>query len=140
MSDLREFLIQIRDHQSGIPRLVQDVHRKLTLEGLRRITMRTPVETGHAKINWQIGVGEMPQGVKGKRVRRKKGEPRADSNAAFAKVMAEEGPKVEQIPPFGVSFVTNNVEYIGDLEDGHSRQAPQGMMALSFAELAELKL
>jgi hypothetical protein len=35
-------------------------------------------------------------------------------------------------------FITNNLEYIEPLEDGHSDQAPQGMMAVNLQRYAQI--
>jgi hypothetical protein len=140
MSDVRRFILEIKGFCADVPKFVQENHRKLTLEGLRRIATRTPVDTGHARNNWQIGVGNMPEGIKGIRPKKKPGQPRADEAAVLAKVMAEEGPKAATIPPFGVSHITNNVKYIVYLENGSSKLAPGGMVSLSVEELSRLRL
>ena len=36
---------------------------------------------------------------------------------------------------FGIVWITNNVPYIEELENGSSSKAPEGMLAVTFAEL-----
>jgi len=42
------------------------------------------------------------------------------------------------LPAYQVVWISNNVDYIEELEHGHSWQAPHGMLAVTVAELREL--
>jgi hypothetical protein len=106
------------------PQRARLLHRRLTLEALTRIVRRTAVDTGRARGNWQTSVGA----------------PRTESviatSKAIAPVVAEGAAALRDLEPFGVTFISNNLVYIERLENGHSKQAPEGMVSVTLAELA----
>lgn len=77
----------------------------------------------------------------------KKDTPRDTGRAAAAWILTSDRPS-DKVPPEGnynltppqdpgesatyLYFIVNNVEYISVLEDGHSEQAPEGMVANAF--------
>jgi len=107
-----------------VPRLVQTAQRKICLDGLSKLVKRTPVDTGRARGNWQVGINQQPRGDTGRL------DPAGDSTIAGGNAA------IQQLPPFCICHITNNVDYILDLENGHSAQAPNGMLAVTFEELA----
>jgi hypothetical protein len=109
-----------------VPQKLVLFQKKLVLEALRRIVMKTPVDTGRARGNWQVTIAEPAEAqidVKDK-----------DGTAVIAAGMAA----IADLPPNMVVWISNNLDYIEALEDGHSGQAPQGMVALTIAELTEM--
>lgn len=98
----------------------------ISFEALRRVIMKTPVDTGRARGNWHIGInapGRGPDDVD-------KGGGGAVSRGARALAF---------LPPFPTVFISNNLPYIEALEDGHSRkQAPSGMVKVTIEELEKL--
>jgi len=107
-----------------VPRLVQTAQKKVCFDGARKLIKRTPVKHGRARGGWQVAIGNRPQG----QVERL--DPSGDATIAAANAV------IEKIVPFCVCHITNNVDYILDLENGHSAQAPNGMLAVTFEELA----
>lgn len=125
------------------------VVRKIVLDIGKSLVEKTPVGDasywkskppagyvgGHARANWSHSMG-------------------AVSTQEFSTIDKTGGVSIERISnslPMNaaghVHFIQNSVPYIQALEDGHSRQAPNGMVALTAAEfkdhvnkaLAELK-
>ena len=98
-------------------------HKKLAFDLFRKIILKTPVDTGRARGNWQMNVGTPLKNEK----------DTADRNGSgtvqngFANLLS--------LSPFQTIFITNNVQYIGSLENGRSRQAPKGMVKVSIAEV-----
>lgn len=126
-----------------VPELVKTIHQKITLEALTRLVSRTPVDTGRARGNWQVALGGRSQGevdVPGLLPRHDPPLASLPSLAVAGQAAIDAGQKVvESIQPFAVSHVTNNVAYILLLEDGGSKQCPpNGMLVLTFEELAEM--
>ena len=98
--------------------------QRAALEAATRVVLKTPVATGRARGSWQTveggpgaseGIGEDPSG-----------------SAAISQAAAA----VAAFSP-NVSFATvySNLEYMPALENGHSEQAPNGMVAVTVAEL-----
>lgn len=137
------------------------VHKKIHLEGLSRIVARTPVDKGVTRANWQSTLGSPATGTReafDPDSVKKQGITPAEVQTA---VIGDARSVIENIPPYSRSFITNNLEHILVLEeggfvpknpgpskdpregragevlvvDGYSKQAPQGMVAITFAEL-----
>src|SRR5690606_23664498 len=111
--------------------------------------MRTPVDSGRARGNWQVTIGTPASGV----------VPVSDKQGG--QTIAKGTETINAIPPFDVVWITNNMPYIEVLEyglfnppdpgpskdprpdrkgrvlvkDGYSQQAPQGMVGVTLAEL-----
>lgn len=100
-------------------------HRRLALDALGRLVDKTPVDTGRARGAWIVTTGK-PSTWK----------PREDEFIQPEVVQAKGAKALDVLLPFDVVYITNNVEYIEVLERGHSRQAPQGMLAGTIAELS----
>ena len=103
---------------------VTTVTRAIALEVFRRVILKTPVDTGRARGNWQCTISVPASSVADVE---DKGGGKAIAQAAD-EVMGWEPEKV-------VIFLTNNLPYIHRLEDGYSQQAPAGMVAVTLAEL-----
>lgn len=81
---------------------------------------------GHFRANWQLGVDAVPQGE----------IPGVDQTGE-----ATQGRIVASIPDEAagnVYWLANNTPYARRLEEGWSRQAPQGMVALTVVEYEQI--
>jgi hypothetical protein len=95
--------------------------RKVSIDLLADIIFRTPVDTGRARASWNIVNGAS-----------------ADMKVAPAL------PKVT-LPPISARnaaltdgheyIISNNLDYIQALENGHSKQAPSGMVRIAVASM-----
>lgn len=97
----------------------RDASVVLALTLHKKITEKTPVDTGRARANWFVA----------------EGAPRLDTTTAVSPVA----------PPAltgkSVIFITNSLPYIVPLEYGHSKQAAFGMVRVAIAEvMASLSL
>lgn len=123
-SNLNQFSKELRKFADSEREKVKTIQRWASLEILKRVVMRTPVDTGRARGGWQLTIGEPADG-----------EPeRLDKDGGS--VLAEEMVNLGGLKDFDVVFIGNNVNYIGYLEDGWSwRQAPRGMLRLTMMEI-----
>ena len=83
---------------------------------LSMLVEQTPVKTGLARGNWQIGVKVRPVGT----------IDRLDPDGDLGPL--EELGKLRGASPFSDIFIGNNLDYIDELENGSSGQAPEGIM------------
>jgi hypothetical protein len=83
---------------------------------LSMIVEQTPVLTGLARGNWQISIGAPPIGTTN----------RLDPDGSVTPF--EEISKLGGVSPFANVFIGNNLDYIDDLENGTSGQAPEGIV------------
>jgi len=142
-SDLDKFVLELNAFTDKVlPENLVLFHKKLSLQVLRGVVMRTPVDTGRARGNWQLGVEtvptgevtdfEKPQATSGE-AGKKKRRPQfnAVGKATFERGLAN----LAALKPFSVVFITNNVPYIEPLENGHSKQAPNGMVKVTLEQV-----
>lgn len=127
--------------------------RKITLDALAGCVNKTPVDTGRARANWQVSaltpiLTELDLGFtepvrvvgRGKAATKERKRNRTASNRFNAQQAARLALAAGEAAAYSVDRVTvmylsNNVNYIQYLENGSSRQAPQGMLRLTVQEL-----
>ncbi|KNY21590.1 hypothetical protein [Methylobacterium sp. ARG-1] len=98
------------------------VVRKVALDIGSRVVLRSPVDTGRFRANWQYGVGQ--------------------PNTATLETIDKSGQSSIQRIASGaatarlgdVIYVSNSLPYALRLEAGSSKQAPAGMVGLAVAD------
>jgi len=101
--------------------------RGLTLKLLRGFVLRTPVDTGFARNNWQVTRGSI--GNDAPYPANKSGDVAGRELSAINSIARIQDLKT-------IIYIWNAVKYIVPLETGHSRKAPEGMLRVTFAEIA----
>ena len=86
------------------------------------VILATPVDTGRARANWQIGIGS-PVIVE---------TPERDQ--AGATTIARNASKLAIGSRARTIFLSNNVDYIGDLNAGSSSQAPANFVEIAVQQ------
>jgi hypothetical protein len=98
------------------------VIRKIALDIFTRVILKSPVDTGRFRGNWQVAIESIPSGTLA--LDDKTG------TATIAKATATTlGLRAGQM----ITLV-NNLAYARALEYGHSKQAPAGMVRLTLQE------
>jgi hypothetical protein len=113
MGDLRDVIIGLDTAiRKSVVSLALDIHGELVES--------TPVDTGWARANWIPSVGTPVADVAG--------------NPGSANKSAADAGAAEVLRSNGKSpiYITNNVPYIGRLNDGSSAQAPKGFVQKSI--------
>lgn len=128
MSNVAQFNISLEKAATKIRGDMNKFYKQVCMEVLKRIVLRTPVQTGRARGNWQLEIGRPASGILD--VEGSKGEMTDLSvNSGIS--------KLRDIPPFSIVHVTNNVEYLFYLEyDRRSPQHPEGMVEVTLTEMA----
>lgn len=121
------FADEIGDFEKKALGRIRNFRRALAMKVFSRVILRTPVDTGRARANWQCTMGSPADGVL--EAEDKSG---AEAMARARDVSVGIGTDDRSI------FLTNNLPYIEALENGHSGQAPQGMVAITVAEFEGL--
>lgn len=98
------------------------VVRKTALELQSGMIERSPVDTGRFKSNWTCGVGAVNTDTSA--------APRTDAEGRTRTVL--EGWK-----PGQTIFLTNSLPYARRLENGWSKQSPNGMVRLTVQAYAQ---
>ena len=113
------------------------VSRKVALEIFGRVILKTPVDLGGARANWQASIGSPISGTLDTTDK--------DGSATIAKANVV----IATAKTGDTIYLANNLEYIVKLEDGgygdgpktvggFSRQAPAGMVALTVQEFSQV--
>lgn len=98
------------------------VIRKIALDMFTRVILKSPVDTGRFRGNWQVAIESIPSGTLA--LDDKTG------TATISKVTAVTlGLRAGQ-----TITLVNNLAYARALEYGHSKQAPAGMVRLTLTE------
>lgn len=100
--------------------------RKISLELFSRVILKTPVDTGRARANWQVSIGATADGTL-------ELEDKSGTATISAATATASGLRAGD-----VIFLVNNLPYIQRLEDGYSGQAPAGMVGLSIQEFQQI--
>lgn len=114
---------QIKGFRDRVKTQQTTVFRKVGLEMFSRVILRTPVDTGRLRGNWQASVGEQAEGEL------ERLDPQgSEAQAEAARVVL--GAETDK-----ALYLTNNLPYARRIEyEGWSKQAPAGMVRVTAAE------
>ena len=124
MSDAKTWALEIDRDFAAQMGGVRDAVVYVALTAISRIDMRSPVDTGRFRRNWTLSIGGMDAGT----------TEAVGSNVAANNAKADAYPQ----DAFPVIYLQNNLPYAERLENGYSKQAPNGMVGITYAELAAL--
>jgi hypothetical protein len=106
-----------------VPELHTTIMKKVGLQVLKGVVMKTPVDTGRARGGWHLDLNVY------------EGAPEGRTAVFGIDVLAAANVTLTGLK-FGDSIIiSNNVNYIIYLEAGWSGQAPNGMLALTLEEV-----
>lgn len=113
--------------------------KKIAFEAFSRVIMKTPVDTGRARANWQADINIIPSGTAEDTDKGKKGNSAADGSGR-SKAKAKMQGVVSRAVAGDSVILANNLPYIQKLENGApfkgaSRQAPGGMVKITLIEI-----
>lgn len=123
-AQMRQFAKELEREQEEIfGQAIEQATREVATQGLEGVVTHTPVRTGKARGGWYVFTGR--SGTGGKR-------PRDPSGTA---TIAEGVAIIQQARRFEPITIANDEHHISALEQGHSQQAPQGMVSTTMAEI-----
>ena len=120
MATPEQFSRRIQIIANGIVKNSNKLKRLAALAISRSIVLRTPVDTGRARSNWQAGINNPVTSEI---------EP-IDKTGNGAIIRA--GTVIGTVKPEEAIYIRNNVNYIGKLNAGSSKQAPAGFIESSI--------
>jgi len=110
-----------------VPQEFRLFQRKIALDLLTKIVIKTPVDLGTLRGNWQVDIDTLPEGELD--VKDKGGGDTIQKGLAQLSELRGPGSITQTV------FLANNLPYAVPIEDGHSRRASMGMVALSIQEI-----
>ena len=136
MASLGEFAARIRLRGRQVEEGVNRIVRQVALVCDRELVLETPVDTGRARSNWIVSLGSA---VTDERPPYAEGEGLGKGEAANAAAAMAQGQQViGQRRPGTDIFISNNVRYIGKLNDGWSAQAPSGFVQAAIKRAVQV--
>lgn len=121
----REFAIDLKKFGEVTAEEARVIFQKIALDLDARIVLGTPVDTGRARGNWFPSVGTPSNQV----------NMNATDKSGASAIAAAQG-VVAGLKLGDIVWFTNNLPYILPLENGHSGQAPQGMVDINLNAVA----
>lgn len=140
-NDFRTFGLQLDDFARRVGLSGTTVAKRVGFDLFGRFVRKTPVDTGRARASWNISVNQPDRSVVGEvRTRLKKGThlPKGIQRRGLQQAINQLQSQTVfalTVQPGDTIWISNNLPYIGELENGHSQQAPAGMVAVSIAEV-----
>ncbi len=99
------------------------VRKKIALQALQGVVYKSPVDTGRFRGNWLVGVEVIDLSTT------------SVPDPAGGLTVEKGTVKIEESVPMTAIWITNNLPYANRLENGWSKQAPAGMVAITVAEI-----
>jgi len=130
-----QFALEITKWKNATEKDLRNVLQATALKITERVIKRTPVDTGRARGNWQIGINHRPQSVL-KKTDKRGGQTTKKASSSISRAKATDR----------ISII-NNLPYIEVLEMGRhntskgergSLQAPLGMVRVTVAEFRRI--
>lgn len=125
--DLRQFGRKMKVKGALVEENAGKLLRKVALAVDSAVVLATPVDTGRARSNWQVEIGQPASGTIEPLTGVRKGFEGSGSAVAAASIEAAKA-VIETAVPGDTIHITNNLDYIGRLNDGWSAQAPAGFV------------
>lgn len=121
---------------------VENVVRKIGYEVFRTIVLRSPVDTGRFRSNWNYSLNSPDPTITTidpTTKARKAGDaaPVSAPTASGNDRGTQQAAMVLTMAAGSVSFLSNGLPYAVRLENGYSKQAPQGMVRITAAEFSQ---
>lgn len=132
MPGLDEFERRIRLYANKAGEIGDAAVKAASQNVLLELAVATPVDTGEAVSNWQVGIGSAPTNALLPFAPGEKGST-ADTNrmamldAGLSKIDAYRSGQGAAV------HIVNNAKHIGALNDGHSKQAPANFVEMAVA-------
>jgi hypothetical protein len=109
------FSDDIRKFNEKTEKKVTKIFRGTALSLFGKIVVRTPVDTGRLRGNWQVQLNSAPTGT-------------------LDTTKVQDPSEAKRAKLGDAIFIINNLPYAEVIEDGSSKQAPQGIVKVTVAE------
>jgi hypothetical protein len=103
-----------------------NVAKKIILDVFSSVTLKSPVDTGRFRGNWQLQSGLVDA----------KTDSPEDKTGQLA--IAAANIKIKGYSSKLITYISNSLPYAQRLENGYSDQAPQGMVRLTVIEFRRM--
>ena len=112
----KQFVRKLREFAERTALAPGLIAKEVAFQAFAGVVERTPVDTGWARASWNIAEGNPDVSV----------PPKPGDDTVLPPPIPA---AVDSSDPFPVYFVTNALDYIGELEKGRSKQIGKGYMS-----------
>lgn len=98
--------------------------KKISMTALSMVVMRSPVDTGRFRGNWNVSIGAPDFSTQ---------EEHYDKGGRTT--ITKGNGVIRRLPKYQVVWICNGLPYARRLETGWSKQAPAGVVAITVAEI-----
>jgi hypothetical protein len=119
----------MKNLQRNIEVSTNEIAKDVALELVKILVNRTPVDTSTALSNWQVGINRPVGSTIPPHFPGIGGSSAGSSRAA---TIAKATAMIASKKPGQPIYVSNLLDYIEDLNDGTSRQAPKGFVEMAI--------
>ena len=128
------FSVDMRKFAEKAGQNAETVIKKICLDMMSDIILKTPVDTGRARANWQASLDAPASGTVNFEADKGSGAMAPNESNASRRAIAA-GMSATENAAGRVFWLSNNLPYIERLEYGHSKQAPRGMVRTTINEV-----
>lgn len=114
-ADIAKFVVQAKGN-------IDEAARRATILLAQGVILKSPVDTGRFRGNWMFAAGAVP--------RQTLTTTDPSGQATLSRLIAQ----IDTTGAGGITYLSNNLPYAVRLENGWSKQAPQGMVRLTAQE------
>lgn len=126
MASLKNFAKRMRLRAKQIELGLDKAVKKVALAVDQTVVLATPVDTGRARSNWLVGLGAPVRRTVGSHSPGKHLGIGESANASASIGLASG--TINARKPGQDIYISNNLEYINELNNGSSRQAPKNFV------------
>lgn len=120
----KAFSLQLADFAKKAGANAEQVVRKVGIDVLKGVVLKSPVDTGRFRANWQVGIGAI-------------GKQKNSVDPTGSIAIAEGTGRINRVPIGESIWISNSLPYSQRLENGYSTQAPSGMVRLTITQYAD---
>lgn len=125
MTDIGGFSKRMKIRAKQLDKNMNKAVREVALIADREVVLQTPVDTGRARSNWIVSLGSPSREQQDAYTPGQGGSTGADNARAALEQAAAE---ISRRQPGQDINISNNLPYIGRLNEGYSAQAPAGFV------------
>lgn len=137
-SNVSEFNLGIKKWGDAIPEEIAKYKRAVVFQAARSVIRMSPVDSGFFRSRWTLLTdADIAFSVVGAAtIAAFRASGLSDTAISDGEILMRIAQKLPDVKPFTIVALSNDAPYAQRLEDGHSQQAPVGMVAVTAAHLA----
>jgi hypothetical protein len=122
-TNLRDIAADLKAFEADVKAAHTEHIRAVGGELLELLVQSSPVDTGHFKANWQVSIGRPATGIVN------------SVDPGGAQTIARGTNVLRRVKAFDTVYLTNNVPYAQELEEGSLQRPPASMVKAAVAAI-----